>query len=103
MNLHCVTQKRLFRLGKLLRLGRGPQDGRGYNKKFHAIHINCFPVKTAHYGGSEVKYLDSELNVKLMYSMFKASHQNTKVKYSFFTCPILMTISSSVLIDHRLM
>lgn len=36
--------------------------------------IEPFPVKTTHYSSRTCHYLDSSLNVKLMYSLFLNKH-----------------------------
>lgn len=94
ISLHGITQKRVFRIAKLLAKGERPVDKRGFNKKTHAIsreicseirnHILKFPIKTSHYGGKEVNYLDARLNLKVMHNLFCEEHPNLKVKYTFY-------------------
>lgn len=42
-------------------------------------------TKLSHYSGKEVKYLNEQLSIKTMYSLFKAKYPNVKVAYvSYF-------------------
>ena len=47
-------------------------------------HINSFPVKKAHYTNEEWNYLDSKLNVKIMWQMFKNIKPDIEVDYQFY-------------------
>lgn len=94
LNLHVVTQKRVYRITSLLMQGTTPKDKRGYNAKSHAVsgeickqiydHIRSFPTKSSHYGQNEATYLDARLNIKLMYNLFKSKYPQTTVKYEFY-------------------
>ena len=47
------------------------------------LHIRSFPVKETHYGSNDVKYLDSRLNIKKIYGLFKAKYPGASTTYSF--------------------
>jgi hypothetical protein len=93
-SLHAVTDKRVKRLRGLLVNGQIPVDKRGKAKSANAMsgdelakvheHINTFPVKESHYSGKTVNYLDCELNVKIMYSLFKDKHPSSTIKYEYY-------------------
>lgn len=93
--LYSVTPKRLRRISALLFEGKSPQDQRGFNPKAHTMpgeicanirdHIESFPTKTSHYT-KPITYLSNDLNIKIMYNMFKNKfpHLVEKVKYSYY-------------------
>lgn len=94
LNLHSITQKRVYRITTLLSSGKTPVDKRGFNKKMHAVsgetcrlireHIEMFPKKITHYGGKEIHYLDARLNLKIMHSLFIEKYPESKIKYEFY-------------------
>lgn len=94
LNLHSVTQKRVFRLTKLLLNGDTPNDKRGQNPAPNATsheiqqlmhnHIMSYPVKETHYGNKEVKYLSADLNIKTMHEMFLAKHPESSTTYGIY-------------------
>lgn len=94
INLHVITQKRVYRITTLLAQGLTPKDKRGFNVKSHCIsgdickqiheHISSFPTKSTHYGQNEISYLDARLNVKIMYQLFKSVYPDSTVKYEFY-------------------
>lgn len=94
LNLHGITNKRLKRLKNLLVNNIIPQDMRGKTLKSNAIpeidnilireHIGSFPVKESHYSGKAYHYLNSKLNVKKMYEMFKEKHPKSLIRYSYY-------------------
>lgn len=94
LSIHSISKQRLQRIKVLLSNNQTPEDKRGKNVKSNVVgqqhreeireHISCFPVKTSHYSNREYKYLDAELNVKIMYSLFKERYPNSPVKYSYY-------------------
>ena len=94
LNLHGISQKRIFRICTLLINNTTPRDKRGYNVKSHAIsgeickkifdHIHSFPTKVTHYGTNVIRYLDARLNVKIMYNLFKTKYPNFNIKYEYY-------------------
>lgn len=97
LSLHSISNSRLQRLNKLLVAQMSPRDLRGtHNNRPHVLkpeiitkiqqHIESFPYKISHYSSKEVHYLDSALNVKIMYNLFGKLHPNLKntVKYEFY-------------------
>lgn len=94
ISLHGISAGRVRRLCDLLFQGCLPKDKRGMNEKANVIkpeickaiheHILSFPVKNTHYGGKQIKYLDSRLNVKTMHELYIKKHPTLFVKYEFF-------------------
>lgn len=94
ISLHGISLGRVRRLCDLLLLGQVPKDKRGMNEKANTIkpevckaihdHILSFPVKNTHYGGKQVKYLDSRLNVKAMHELYIEKHREHPVKYEYY-------------------
>lgn len=94
LSIHAIGRERLKRIQKLLKSGSTPRDRRGKNIKGNAIkpeireqisnHIKCFPVKESHYSGKDYNYLHAQLNIKIMYNLFKEKYPATKVKYSYY-------------------
>lgn len=94
LSLHAVTVKRVKRLKKLLETNTTPRDKRGKSVKSNCLpeseikrireHIESFPVKETHYSNRDYYYLDSRLNVKIMYELFMEKHPDSKVKYSYY-------------------
>lgn len=96
MQVHGISKNRLSRIVQLLGKHETPTDKRGKNKSGNVIsglvcsriydHISKFDLKETHYGGNLKKYLDSRLNVKLMYEMFLSENPDliNRVKYSFY-------------------
>lgn len=97
LNLYAISHFRVQRLNMLLSKGESPKDMRGkHNTRPTSItaesrikmkmHIDSFPYKTTHYGAKDVKYLDSKLNVKVLFELFIKKHPELKnmVKYEFF-------------------
>ncbi|KAG8279821.1 hypothetical protein J6590_096391 [Homalodisca vitripennis] len=87
--------ERVKRLCKLLSQGKSPKDLRrkntpGNTKPDYVIkaiddHIASFPQKEAHYRPTSrsYKYLNSNLNVKIMWQLFKEKHPELSVDYKF--------------------
>lgn len=94
LSIHAVSKQRVQRIKLLLCNNQTPEDKRGKNAKSNVIgeqyreemrqHISCFPVKTSHYSNKEYNYLDAQLNVKIMYSLFREKYPNSPVKYSYY-------------------
>lgn len=94
VSLYGITDNKVRRLNELLLAGVLPRDERGRNPKPNAIsaetcymihqHIESFPTKFADDGTKLIKYLDSQLDVKKMHSLFKALHPDLNVKYEFY-------------------
>lgn len=96
LSIHDTTAKRMQRLIALLKIGTSPTDGRGknYNSRTKAMppdicehvaqHIESFEVKEAHYTSGPVKYLNAELNIKIMHALFTEKHPDAKVSYAFY-------------------
>ena len=93
-SLYGTKISRIRRLRNLLLLGKSPQDLCGKKSPVNAIpgvdrlkireHIESFPVKESKFAGKVIKYLDSRLNVQIIYKMFKEKHPNVKCSYQFF-------------------
>lgn len=47
-------------------------------------HIKLFSLKISHYSSQPVKYLDSGLNITIMYDLFKKKYPDSEVKYSYY-------------------
>lgn len=96
LSLYGVTAKRVRRLISLLVAGETPKECRGKssNSRTKAVpgeviekiheHINSFPVKEARYANRNIKYLNAELTVKIMHSLFRSKYQDIKVTYGFY-------------------
>lgn len=94
--LYSVSSKRVHRLVSLLKVGKSPQDGRGKNVNSRtkavpyqvcemvAAHIESFEVKDAHYSKGPIKYLNAQLNVKIMHTLFKQKYPDANVSYWFY-------------------
>lgn len=95
LSLYGVSQKRIRRLISLLVAGETPKENRGKSKnsrtkavpgaiieKVHE-HITSFPVKEARYANRNIKYLNAELTVKIMHSLFCTKYQDIKVNLWF--------------------
>lgn len=93
-SLHAVTDKRIKRLRNLLVQGKIPNDERGKTKSASTIlgteiakvhdHLASFPIKETHYSGRDYYYLDSELNIKTMYSLFIKKFLTSPIKYEYY-------------------
>lgn len=93
-SIYSVSRDRLKRIKNLLVNNETPRDKRGRNVKGNAMkeedreavreHIASFPVKESHYSGKQYNYLNSKLNVKIMYHLFKTKFPNSPVKYSYY-------------------
>ena len=80
ISLFGVSPGRIRRLCALLLQGCAPKDKRSTNEKVNIIkpevckavhdHIESFPTKRTHYGGHQIKYLDSKLNVNIMHELY---------------------------------
>lgn len=89
--IHGVTNERVRRLCHLLSLGKAPLDKRGLNTPGNAKsaivlqsikgHIESFPAKLSHYSTREVHYLDANLNLLLMHSMYQTKYPDKQVAY----------------------
>lgn len=94
LSVHGISTERVKRLCKLLSQGKSPKDLRGKNasgnaKPGHIIkaideHIASFPQKEAHYTSRSYKYLNANLNVKIMSQLFKEKHPDLSVDYKFY-------------------
>lgn len=89
LSLHAIGRERLKQIQKLLISGKIPNDKRGTNVKSNVIDMETrdlltFPVKESHYSRKKYKYLESRINVKIMYNLFKNKYPGTSVKYSFY-------------------
>lgn len=94
LSLHAVTVKRVKRLKRLLESNTTPRDNRGKNVKSNCLpeceikrireHIESFPVKETHYSNRDYYYLNSTLNVKIMYELFMEKYPDSKIKYSYY-------------------
>lgn len=92
--LYGVSNERVKRIRRLLQVGCTPIDKRGKQRSGNAKkpseiilvteHISMFPVKQTHYGAREFNYLDAELNVKIMYSLFLEKNPTSKIKYEYY-------------------
>lgn len=92
---YAVSLNRVRRLKDLAVLGKSPRDLRGQNSSVNKFgehiqvavrqHIESFPVKISHYANREIKYLSSELNLKIMYDLFKAKFPDLKLSYPYYT------------------
>lgn len=96
MQIHGISRDRLARICQLLRINETPKDKRGKSKsgnvksgeicvRIHE-HISKFDVKETHYGGKPKKYLDANLNIKLMHAMFISENDDLKneVNYNYY-------------------
>lgn len=94
LSLHAVGMKRVFNITRALLRGEMPHDKRGKNHKVNKFsddilktiddHIKSFPLKSSHYAGKEVQYLDARLCVKSMYELYCEKYPDTSVKYDFY-------------------
>lgn len=94
VSLHGITVMRVRRLQQLLLADVTPRDRRGKNDGQKKVcpewvmkirdHIELFPVKNSHYASTEKKYLDANLNIKIMYELFQDKYPNSPIKYSFY-------------------
>nr|CAH7719070.1 unnamed protein product [Callosobruchus chinensis] len=76
-------------------LRKSPKDLRGQSTSGNKLgediqldvrhHIESFPVKLSHYANRDIKYLHSELNLNIMYDLFKQKYPTLKVSYSYYT------------------
>nr|CAH7732278.1 unnamed protein product [Callosobruchus chinensis] len=94
-SIYSVTLRRLRMLKHLAVLRKSPKDLRGQSTSGNKLgediqlavrhHIESFPVKLSHYANRDIKYLHSELNLKIMYDLFKQKYPTLKVSYSYYT------------------
>lgn len=94
LSVLSVTKKRISRINHLSILGKSPKDMRGRNVSGNAFseqvrlamreHIQSFPIKESHYSGRPINYLDKNLNIKIMYKLFKEKYEVGK-KVSYIT------------------
>lgn len=94
LSVFSIGIKRLKRLKFLLKQNEFPYDKRGKNLKGNAIseddnilirqHIESFPVKEAHYSNKDYQYLNSRLNIKILYNLFKEKYPSSRIRYSYF-------------------
>ncbi|XP_063241336.1 uncharacterized protein LOC134541662 [Bacillus rossius redtenbacheri] len=94
IQLYGVSAKRVRRLQTLLLCGQTPKDMRGQQNNRKSVpvgdvqaikdHISSFPVKISHHASKEYKYLDAQLDIKKMHTLFKEKFPDCKVKYSFY-------------------
>ena len=89
ISLHEITPNRLRRLKDLKVYDKTPVDMRGKKRSSNAIpgevcikmfdRISSYDVKTSHYSGKTLKYLDAQLNIKILYDTFCNKHPGIKV------------------------
>lgn len=96
LSLYGVSEKRIRCLLSLLVVGQTPKENRGksVNSRVKAVpgvivekvheHIMSFPVKEARYANRNIKYLNAELTVKIMHSLFCAKYKEINVTYGFY-------------------
>lgn len=94
LSLLAISDKRVKRNRNLSLLGKSPCDMRGQNASANAFpeqvrrcvheHIASFPVKRSHYSGREYNYLDSNLNLTIMFQLFKEKYPTVEVSYSYY-------------------
>lgn len=94
-SIYSVTLSRVRRIKDLAVLGKSPRDLRGQNPSGNKFgedvqlavrnHIESFPVKLSHYANLEVKYLDRQLNLLIMYDLFKQKYPALKISYAYYT------------------
>ena len=94
LSVHGISAERVKRLCKLFSEGKSPKDLRGKNalgnaKPGHIIkgiddHIASFLQKEAHYTSKSYKYLNANLNVRIMWQHFTEKHPNLSVDYKFY-------------------
>ncbi|KAF2883190.1 hypothetical protein ILUMI_22990 [Ignelater luminosus] len=92
--LHGISSKCVKRIRRLLQGGCILEDQRRQPRSGNALkpsevmsvieHISLFPTKQTHCGACEHNYLDAELNVKIMHSLFLEKHPESKVKYEYY-------------------
>lgn len=97
ISLHAISNKAVSRLTNLLNANKSPIDGRGkhsnrphvkpisVNSDIHD-HIKSFPTYTTRYGSKPITYLNAELTVTKMHSLFlqKFPQYTTAVKYEYY-------------------
>lgn len=90
---YAVSVKRVRRLRNLKFNNQPVKDKRGKHTSYTLPadvketiyqHIASFPVQTSHYSGKDITFLDSELNVKTMYNMFKEKYPDIKASYTSY-------------------
>ncbi|KAJ8890048.1 hypothetical protein PR048_009554 [Dryococelus australis] len=89
-----TSSKRVRRLQILLLLGQTTKDMRWQEDNRTSVpngdvqvikdHISSFPVKVSHHASKEMKYIDAQLDIKKIHTIFKEKSPNSKVKYSFY-------------------
>ncbi|KAJ8894363.1 hypothetical protein PR048_007010 [Dryococelus australis] len=94
IQLYGISSKRARRLQTLLLLGQSPEDMRGQQDNRKSVpsgdvqaikdHISSFTVKVSHHASKELKYLDAQLDIKKLHTMFKEKSPDSKVKYYFY-------------------
>nr|CAI5865121.1 unnamed protein product [Callosobruchus analis] len=94
-SVFAATRSRVRRLKDLAIHGKSPKDLRGKNPSVNKLgehgrtavrqHIESFPVKISHYSNKEFKYLTTELNLKIMYNLFKEQNPDINVSYAYYT------------------
>ncbi|XP_063219220.1 uncharacterized protein LOC134529249 [Bacillus rossius redtenbacheri] len=94
IQLYGVSAKRVRRLQTLLLCGQTPKYMRGQQNNRKSVpvgdvqaikdHISSFPVKISHHASKEYKYLDAQLDIKKMHTLFKEKFPDCKVKYSLY-------------------
>ena len=94
LSLYGIKVKRVRRLRQQAILGESPKDMRGKNDKGNALpeetkrkmkeHIERFDVKESHYAQRSFKYLDSRLNIKIMYNLFKELYPGVRISYQSY-------------------
>nr|CAI5857087.1 unnamed protein product [Callosobruchus analis]CAI5867925.1 unnamed protein product [Callosobruchus analis] len=47
-------------------------------------HISTFPTKQTHYSTREYNYLDADLHIKIMHSLFLQMHPQYKITYEYY-------------------
>ncbi|PSN49987.1 hypothetical protein C0J52_08765 [Blattella germanica] len=93
-SLHAVGMKRVYNISCTLLRGEIPKDTRGLAPAVNKIsvviqtsidnHIKSFPLKSSHYAGKEIHYLDARLTVKSMYEFYCVKYPDSTVKYDYY-------------------
>uniref|UniRef100_A0A1B6EE39 DUF4371 domain-containing protein n=1 Tax=Clastoptera arizonana TaxID=38151 RepID=A0A1B6EE39_9HEMI len=96
-SLHSISNKVVARLTHLKGSNKTPEDKRGqHSNRPNAIsqdnltkihnHISSFPTKITHYTSVPVHYLESDLSVTKMFTLFLEKYPDMKgiIKYEFY-------------------
>lgn len=94
LSMHAVGKKRVYNIRRTLVQGEMPKDRRGMTPAVNKVsdviqksidnHIKSFPLKSSHYAGKEVYYLDARFTVKSMYDLYSTKYPDSTVKYDYY-------------------